>query len=1391
MILPSGDRSRPASANSRAHRLALLQRGWLRVVMTALLLLGTGAGAVTWVESEQTEERLRQLLVREGSSLLGEDLYVQELQIERLMPPVVSLIGVTVHSRDIARSGQPLLRVERVDVRFGNPARLLSRQLEIESVVLAGPSLRVAVENGKLRDFEALTELLNKPRSPDAIALWLGALQLIDASANLTMAPLGLGTVVSALNLEFRQDHDGAGHGRLDVGGIELIAGALREQASLGSGTFTLDKGVVSLDGYELTMNTGRIGLGGVVVLPRLGEPFSYSLSAEAGIELSRLREAWPRLPELEGELDARVQATGKGFDPRLSFSVQARDARVHVVKRRPLTFEFGEPSLIGYYEGGEVILAKESSVAWGGGHISVGGRMSLEEDMDWQAELDFRDLQLEKALHSVSVKGAWVAMSATGSAQVNGTIRGGFQGKGRATGVITDLFVWNGPWDSDEPRAELLHVPSLKVDTGVVLSERSCLLAPAEVTASGTSLRASADLIYKAPLGLDISVRGARFDAADIKNTIAGAHFEGRGGVEGRIKGQAPHIDISGSLELDDFKFGNWPFGRVSGDMHWHSRQDLEFTNLRGHRGDSDYEAELRLMFADIRRGGSRDRLEIDLQAQVPKGHGWAEDLLPIFFGDAVALVGPVWGEAQLSGPPGALNGYGVASGAELSYLWEKFTTLDLRTQVHDGSITFEEGFARKESGNGLFARGTISADKQVDVEFRLPHMGLDELAPVQKSFPASRAREGELGPGHRALLAGDLSGGAVLSGHLDDLDVRGHLRLNDTVFRGSSLGDSALAFSIQDHQLDASGQLLGGEILAAAEMKLRGIWPYRFTVDGPELTLDPFLPRTVLARREPVRASVGGKLLGEGTLRDGYHDVSLQLDGVELERGGHRMAARGGQQVLVRYHDGSFRFEQFELVGPDQRTDLRVGGWLRPSGPLDVSISGHLDAAFLDLAYDVFHRVEADSLQLDLDISGMSTSAIDVEGVAELRQALVKTIYFPHAVDVEYARFALRDRRLSLEEFRGGVGGGRIEGIEGSHILLDQTGYRPRRFALKARCLDCTIQYPSFMPPIRGDAELQFRGLAPGELVMSGRVRVDELVLRDPLNWTRSMFTFRQSATESLAADQGESLFAFDIDFESEAEAVRIDNNLGDLWGSSDNFHLGGDTNHVELSGAIRIDGGRLPWKGREFTLDPGVARFGRGGTWLPEVDVSMWTDVSTRDDTHRISYSVTGPLDSPQLTATASPYLSEADINSLLLFGLTSEQLASANVTEVIAAAGGASLGTLGETAATSFRASMDGRSRGGLPDRLEIVPVYSETTGTTTLWAFLSKEVVPDLLTLEGGLGYSAGARTVDTVGRVQLRFLRNFYLEASWLRDDHASADYGNFGLDVKLELDVD
>mgnify|MGYP000094294985 CR=1 FL=1 len=40
-------------------------------------------------------------------------------------------------------------------------------------------------------------------------------------------------------------------------------------------------------------------------------------------------------------------------------------------------------------------------------------------------------------------------------------------------------------------------------------------------------------------------------------------------------------------------------------------------------------------------------------------------------------------------------------------------------------------------------------------------------------------------------------------------------------------------------------------------------------------------------------------------------------------------------------------------------------------------------------------------------------------------------------------------------------------------------------------------------------------------------------------------------------------------------------------------------------------------------------------------------------------------------------------------------------------------------------------------------------------------------------------------------RAKLRLLRNFYIEGSWVNDENASQNYGNIGLDVKLEFDFD
>ncbi|MEE2827974.1 MAG: hypothetical protein VX498_02200, partial [Myxococcota bacterium] len=226
------------------------------------------------------------------------------------------------------------------------------------------------------------------------------------------------------------------------------------------------------------------------------------------------------------------------------------------------------------------------------------------------------------------------MTMGLAGSAKLAGTLGGGFRARGKAGIDVKDLYVRNGPWDADRRSKEILHVPRARLDTGLTIDSKHCLLQPATLRGPGTELDLSVDFLFLRPLGLVIEVTGPRFDLDSIAGRIGGARFGGEGSMEASIIGPTKDLDITGSLELGNFSLGDWKFGRVAGDLHWHTRDALSITSVRGHRGESDFEADLRLLFPYRRGSHRRKKLEMVVEALVPEGQGRAEDLLPIFFG-------------------------------------------------------------------------------------------------------------------------------------------------------------------------------------------------------------------------------------------------------------------------------------------------------------------------------------------------------------------------------------------------------------------------------------------------------------------------------------------------------------------------------------------------------------------------------------------------------------------------------------------------------------------------------------------------------------------------------------------------------------------------------------
>jgi hypothetical protein len=1373
---------------SRPRRRGLIRRlfRWFLVAGGVLLLLL--AAAVGVVRSGGASEPARRAAVTIGSRLLGADLFIQHIDVTAIFPPRAVVTGLTLHSRSGNQAGLPLVRFDHLDVALTSLPDPRDRLVAIERATVVGPAARVALVDGVLRDFEPIIARFRrtepKPENAQPWGVQLAVLDVQDADVRVSLEPAGLGFLVADLDLGLEQDDRGRGEGRLSIDALELEVGELRERGRLDEGTFAIEDGRITLQPQTLYLGTGLASLEGVVELPKppgSDEPggLAYSVAAHVDLDLDRLQDAWPKLPPILGELGVTVGVVGKGGPPRVSFTLEGEDVAVKAylkLKERWATYRAGTFTLIGDLEGGRVSLRAGSVVQYGGGTVHLTGGIDLSGDLPFDAVADIRGVALERILANVTIPGSFCAFDASGVIRMAGKVKNGFGAKGQGSVDIRNLVVTRGPWNAPVAEPELLRVPVAHVETGLTLGPGTLTLAPAIISGPNSSLDVTTVFhLGQKPLGLDIRILGGELDMDDLNNEIVLQEVDGRGRIAATIKGPSNRLIIDGSLELADFVFRNWGFGAVAGNVRWEAPGDLEFTALRGRKGSSDFEAEVRVLFPDRKRGGSRDETEILVEALVPEGHGRAEDLLPIFFSNDLGAKGDVWGRAELSGPPARLQGAGIMHGDAMTYLWEDFETLDLDVRIVDGDLVVQEGWARKASGNAIFGRGTVGREV-LDFEFRLPRLAIGELKPIRSML------------GLDSALTGTLHGGAVLTGAVKDLKLRANVQLDDLELRGERLGDSSVELAIADGQLHVTGDLLDHQGTARAEMTLRGIWPYEFGVAWKDIDLEPVLPRKLLGRQEPMRGAIGGQLNGAGTLKDRWSDIALVVDQLWLERGGHRIEAPQGRPLLLSLSGGAYRLDEVELASPDGSTDVRIEGWLRPDGPMALSIKGPVDFSFADLVVDSFDRAEARALVLDLSLKGMSTASVDIEGSAVLKDALVRTVYFPHEVEIDRAEVSLRNRLVKLDVFEGRLGGGVLEGVAGSTIRLDHTGYRPREYDLHAKCERCTVRYPSFLPPSTGNFALNFRGISPDRLVLSGDIHIDDMVQRDPLNWQRSALRIGERATANVAGEGGEGLFGLDLRFTSAPEAIRMQNNVGDIRASAVDFRVAGDTRRVLLLGALQIDGGTLPYNGRTFELQPGTATFKEGASWWPELDMRMATEIVNRQEVYRISYTITGPLNSPTLVASSEPALSMADVNSLLLFDLTQEQLAEADLTQLAAAATSTALGTLVEGAATSLGQSVDNTA---LPDTFEIVPVYTDATGATTVWAVATKEVVEDLLTLEGGFGLG-GTRSsvVSSVARAQFRFTDNFYLEGSWVRDDDATQDYGNFGLDFKWRFDL-
>lgn len=1344
------------------------RRRWLRRLgKTLLAVVLFGAVLVVGLQTDVFSRQAARVLEQIIEAQTGERAIIGGVRVDLLgRRATVDGLALSEISSDPDKDGQTILAVDRVLVVIG--WRAGAPNLRLLEVVR--PTLRLHLDADGLREFRELPA--SPPADPDAPPPELPweRLRVVDASVSL------LGPRFSVQAESLYVSPDAAGLLDVEIGRLALQGGSVAQIArdvKLRKVSFSPSKLEIPALSAVLWPEHPRglpVALPGAAPDPE--EPPAAqprpSLSLEGAVSATRggpltgdLRVAgdlggWnAALPDnlaLEGQLRSKVTLSGTSERPLLGGDLALLGARL---------LERGRSGALYAYDPGEIqaswgLDGRVLSIAplrdeLGGGVLEVSATLDLQT-LGFSASVTAESLSFAEVLVAANgAKRPWIDFRADLETQLAGTLdplllAGSFDV------ALIDLLVRGGP--VDDPRKELiLDVPAVYLDGEIRVDDRRVRLDAYGVHSGRSHGRATASigLGRLGPLDLDVSM-----DPIDLSllHPLSDVGLQGVGRLDGKLYGPYDDLRAEGRLRVEGFEVLGIPFADVLDAELESDLILLSFPRFQAIKGRSRYSGSVLLDFHS----------PMLMETDILLADMTLADLTGMFL-DIPGLDGKVEGTLSLSGEPYWLDGEADLQLADVDLWGERFETGSARGWMDHGQFTLANLVLEREGGaESVLARGTVG-DGWVN-HFDIVSSGL--LLERMMLVPDDVGLRGKIGL--------DIQ----VDGTLFEPEPRGKIALRDTWLLGQPVEDSALRFHTDEGVLSFTGNLAGPGLAVAGTLGLWDQQPYVIRGLADAFPIHAVYP--VGADGSPIDARVSGRVDLSGFLGEDPTpvDIAAVLDRVELAWADQRLSA----PAPWRYTQHGLRFQLDEIALVGGSTDLRVGGWRAEDGRVAFAGGGTLDLDLLRAVVPDLTRAEGVA---EISLSAFGGPGDPPRPVVDVRfsDALLRGDWFPHPFENVSATLSGTADGYEIGEASGRLGGGEFT-LSGR---IDADGWSPTRFDLGADVQNARIQYLDYLPPVQGDAQLSFDGPSDA-LLMSGIIDVRSMIFSERIDWEEWVLELADSRLTSTASEATANYFALDLTLRAD-QTLRVRNNVGDLTGSAE-LHVIGDTSRTGLVGTVRMDpGGRVYFKEREFELSRGEIRFNEPYTYDPDLDIALLTSVRSREQEYDIDLRVSGPYSAWNTTANASPSLPQADINALLLFGMTQEELERyGGLSAALALEGGDLLasrfGLLERVGSGVFKLDIFRL------DRVDLVSGVSERGRglvSSEIRFLAEKDLGWDTtLILEQNL-----SRTSDTYIGFDKQLARTLYTRAYW-----ASQQYGRslpiggaYGLDVNLRWELD
>ncbi len=1324
-------------------RNALKSRWALRF----LLLVGAAMAAVSLVlRTSWAGNQLCTTAAGVLTRLLGQEVALERCELEPLASTLV-VEGIRVGGGTDER---PVFSARRLLVDLAPLA--FGRSLGIERVEIDEPVLDLTLRPGE-DDAPDDDGPANEGCLDILRRVHVDELEIRDASANLVL-PDGSAAVVEQLGLEVQRTRRGY-DAKLALTGASFTTGETRIPVDALQAEVRLDTDLERLGVRSLDLEGAGTTASVRGSLANLCQP---ELALEATIEaaLPTLAAAFaPGMENVAGAATIRAMAKGKAAGPKLAAAIDLRDVAFE-------EFDLGDIDLQASAALAEKRITLDA-LTWpvGAGKAIVTGEILLEENLPARVDVRTEQLKFEELLARLPVKNTPVQMTIDSEHHLEGQLAGGLVLQGHSLLFINGFRVRNVPWHQSGGRT-IVEIPSTAtLDTKVRLTPAGISLDPARATyGKGTELLFNSTLGFSQDDGIWIRVRAPHFDIAHIRSHVAGIPLGGAGEINAIVDGPYSNPLIEGDLDLQETKLFSAQLGHVRSHVRSLPGEGfIDFQTFTGSRGVTTYDATAQLLLGDgdphlkanlsLREGGRLGDL-FDATAGLVSPLAWLRDQLDGTVASATASV---------EGPLPNIQAQGEIRARAVTFMDRPFDTLAAKLSVPDISRLLLEEVQVTRGGGSADGSGAILFPKDgepgVDVALAAKKLPLRDL---MGSF------------GEWADLQGEVGARGTIRGPIAHLDIGGELFAEEVSAKGVRLRPTRLSLETQGDQVVLRGPVAGAGTVSGV-VRLDDGLPFEATLQLDVPRVDRFLP-------EEMR--IGGQVRGAASASGTLASITDAKGTIDLERlalllADYRLESQG--RTTLQFDAGAFVLPALRLRG--ENTELFLAGTRSARGALDLQAQGNFDARILDSLVPQIEHANG-LVEIKAAVTGTGERPVLV-GSADVSRGAFRVKALPIQVQRLSGKLAFSQNQVVVEDATLTVNQGRAR-LRGAVSLSD---FAPDRFDLTLQGDRISWRKPADWPAVVS-GRLHLGGAWPNGLLLTGELDVDRLRYARDLELEKMMLDFRQRVRQPPGPNDVERI-RLDIDLVGGGD-MRVDNNLvkaklqfvAPPGGGRPRLKLVGNNVRMGLLGAVELVDGIGFFRGNEYRLTHGVVSFEDRKKIDPLFDLTAETEVRE----YRVAVHAYGRLgddaDSFQLELASEPMLAQADVITLLTFGITSKDLDK----------GGNAYTGAGVAAEALLAVSgLDDHVKRWLPDtellldpEFSVTSQYSEVTGQVEPMATFEAKVLTEQLRLKAAAPFSSakGRRA-----SAEYRFNERLSTQMVW-ENEETGYSAGDLGVDVKL-----